>query len=373
MSGTSADAVDAALVSIDENRCEVISAIQLPLPNPIRDSVIGLFYPGVNEIDRMGELDVRLGRLFADATLQLLTQSEHTAGDIVAIGSHGQTVRHRPRNSEGANFTLQLGDPNTIAQITGITTVADFRRRDMAAGGQGAPLVPAFHQAVFSHPQRFRVVLNIGGIANITVLTADGAVYGYDTGPGNGLMDAWVARCTGEAVDCDGAWAGRGIVSTELFAALYAHPYFTIRPPKSTGREEFSLAWLLKTLQSFPHLSERDIQATLLELTARSIADQIKYAGDGGEVLVCGGGAHNGTLMRRLSALLPDFNVWTTDKFGIPVNYVEAAAFAWLAMRTLKQLTGNVPAVTGAHHEVVLGGIYPGTNKLGIHKNLDRK
>lgn len=360
MSGTSADAIDAALMSIDENHCQVISALQFPLPHAIRERIIGLFHPGVNEIDQMGELDIKLGRLFADAVLQLLARSDYQAGDIVAIGSHGQTIRHRPRNVGGANFTLQIGDPNTIAQITGITTVADFRRRDMAAGGQGAPLVPAFHQAVFSRPQHFRVVLNIGGIANITVLSPDGSVHGYDTGPGNGLMDAWVARCTGEEVDRDGAWAARGSVSLELLHALSDHSYFILPPPKSTGREEFSLDWLLNTLQGFPQLSEGDIQATLLELTARSIADQIKNAGESGDILVCGGGAHNGTLMRRLSALLPDFNIHTTDAFGIPVDYVEAAAFAWLAMRSIKQLTGNIPAVTGAHHEVVLGGIYPG-------------
>jgi anhydro-N-acetylmuramic acid kinase len=360
MSGTSADAVDAALVSIDSDHCEVVSALHLPLPEPIRDGVIGLFNSGTNEIDRTGELDIVLGRLFAEAVLRLLAQTGHSATDIVAIGSHGQTIRHRPRNLSGVNFTWQIGDPNTIAQLTGITTVADFRRRDMAAGGQGAPLVPAFHRAIFANPQQFRVLLNIGGIANITLLHPSGEVRGYDTGPGNGLMDAWISRRTGKKIDQDGKWAESGQVSSELFNTLYSHPYFTLPSPKSTGREEFSLEWLLAILQAFPTLPDQDIQATLLELTARSIADQVGCHGEQGDVLVCGGGAHNGALMQRLERLLPAFKVCTTGELGVPVDYVEAAAFAWLAMRTLSQLSGNIPAVTGAYEEVVLGGIYPG-------------
>lgn len=360
MSGTSADAVDAALVSIEKDRCQVVSALQLPLPQNIRERIIGLFDPGANEIDRMGELDIAMGRLFAEAALDLITLAGLSATDIAAIGSHGQTIRHRPRNSSGMNFTWQIGDPNTIAQLTGITTVADFRRRDMAAGGQGAPLVPAFHRAVFADRSQHRVVLNIGGIANITVLHPDGQVRGYDTGPGNGLMDAWIARCTGAKIDRNGDWGKGGKLSKELFSVLYSHPYFTLSPPKSTGREEFSLEWLLTILQAFPSLQHQDVQATLLELTARSISDQIGYCGERGEVLVCGGGAHNSALMERLTQLLPDFSVRTTGEFGVPVDYVEAVAFAWLAMRSLSRLSGNIPAVTGAHEEVVLGGIYPG-------------
>jgi anhydro-N-acetylmuramic acid kinase len=369
MSGTSADAVDAALVSIDDNHhLDVVSVLQLPLPEPIREHVIGLFNPGTNEIDRVGELDVTLGTLFAEAALRLITQAGHSSSDIAAIGSHGQTIRHRPRNHSGVNFTLQIGDPNTIAQLTGITTVADFRRRDMAAGGQGAPLVPAFHHAVFADPQHYRVVLNIGGIANITVLHPDGAVRGYDTGPGNGLMDAWTTYCTGNKIDRNGEWAKRGTLSRELFNILYSHPYFTLSPPKSTGREEFSLDWLQKILQAFPALPHEDVQATLLELTARSIADQIDHWGSPGDVLVCGGGAHNGALMARLKTLLPAFTVRNTGVLGIPADYVEAVAFAWLAMRTLNRLSGNIPAVTGAHEEVVLGGIYPGAPPEGLNR-----
>lgn len=360
MSGTSTDAIDAALVSIENDLCQVVSAFPLPLPEPIRGAVFGLFDPSSNEIDRMGELDVALGKLFAEAALGLLEQSGYSAADVVAIGSHGQTIRHRPRILGGGSFTLQIGDPNTIAQITGITTVADFRRRDIAAGGQGAPLVPAFHRAVFARADQSRILLNIGGIANITLLPSSGEVRGYDTGPGNGLMDAWISYRTGQRIDRDGKWAASGQVCNELFEALYSHPYFSLPAPKSTGREEFSLGWLTSILQAFPKLPDHHVQATLLELTARSIADQIRRQSEQGEVLVCGGGAHNGALMRRLKLLLANFSVRTTDDFGIPIDYVEAAAFAWLAMRTLNHQSGNIPAVTGAYEEVVLGGIYPG-------------
>ena len=369
MSGTSADAVDAALVLIDNNHCEVVSAIQLPFPELVRQRIIGLFNPGANEIDRMGELDITLGRLFADAALLVVKQAGKSTREITAIGSHGQTIRHRPRNGDAMNFTLQIGDPNTIAQLTGITTVADFRRRDMAVGGQGAPLVPAFHRAVFASAHQLRVVLNIGGIANITLLHPEGETRGYDTGPGNGLMDAWISHCIGEKIDRGGRWANGGQVSAELLRALYSHGYFSLRPPKSTGREEFSLDWLLHILQGFPSLSHQNVQATLLELTARSIADQISGHGDRGEVLVCGGGVNNSSLMARLKVLLPGFTVRNTGEVGIPTDYVEAAAFAWLAMRTLNRLSGNIPAVTGAQEEVILGGIYPG----GSPGSLDGK
>lgn len=360
MSGTSADAVDAALVLLDGKDCRVLQAIQLPLPRPVRQKILSLFTSGSDEIDRMGALDRELGGLFAEAVIQLLQTTGYSASDIIAIGSHGQTIRHRPRLNSGFGFTLQIGDPNTIAEITGITTVADFRRRDMVAGGQGAPLVPAFHQAVFADVQRSRVVLNLGGIANITVLPAKGSVRGYDTGPGNGLMDAWIFHCEGETIDRDGNWATGGLVIPDLFAQLYTHPYFGLPAPKSTGREEFSLAWLQEVLQAFPAVAPQDVQATLLELTARSVADQINGFGDVADVLVCGGGSKNGMVMKRLHELLPQCSIHVTDEFGIPADYVEAAAFAWLAMRTLNNLAGNITTVTGAEREVILGGIYPG-------------
>lgn len=361
MSGTSADAIDAALVFLDGKDCRVLQAIQLPLPAHVRQQILNLFTSGSDEIDRVGALDRELGALFADAVLRLLQTTGHSASDITAIGSHGQTIRHRPRLNKDFGFTLQIGDPNTIAELTGITTVADFRRRDIAAGGQGAPLVPAFHQAVFGNSQRSRVVLNIGGIANITVLPVEGAVRGYDTGPGNGLMDAWIFHCKGETIDRDGTWAAGGTVIPDLFAQLYAHPYFSLAAPKSTGREEFSLGWLQEVLQAFPTIAQQDVQATLLELTARSITDQINGLADLADVLVCGGGSKNRALMKRLGELLPQQSIHTTDEFGIPTDYVEAAAFAWLAMRTLNHLAGNITTVTGAEREVILGGIYPGT------------
>jgi len=366
MSGTSADAIDAALVSADSNHFRVVSAVQHALPPTIREQIKALFEPSENEIDRMGSLDKELGRLFTEAVAQLLSASGHSAVQIEAIGSHGQTIRHRPRLATGHNFTLQIGDPITIAELTGITTVADFRRRDMAVGGQGAPLVPAFHRAVFHVPGRHRIILNIGGIANNTVIAPDGSVRGFDTGPGNGLMDAWIFHCKGEYIDRGGFWATSGQVSDALFQKLFAHPYFQLAAPKSTGREEFSPAWLLNVLREFPGLPTEDIQATILELTARSIAAEIEAICASAEVLVCGGGAHNSALMQRLAALLPSFQVSTTEAAGVPVNYVEAAAFAWLAMRTLNGLSGNMTAVTGANREAVLGGIYPGANWPGL-------
>lgn len=366
MSGTSADAIDAALVAADESQFRVVTTLQQNLSPAIQTRIKALFEPSEDEIDRMGSLDKELGVLFADAAMQLLAESGHTAEEISAIGSHGQTIRHRPRLGEGRNFTLQIGDPNTIAELTGITTVADFRRRDMAAGGQGAPLVPAFHRAVFHAPGRHRIILNIGGIANITALAPDGSVHGFDTGPGNGLLDAWIFQCQNKLIDRGGCWAASGQVCTALFTKLFDHPFFRLAAPKSTGREEFSLAWLQRVLGEFPGLAAEDIQATLLELTARSIAVEIERICTAAEVLVCGGGAYNATLIRRLMSLLPACRVSTTDELGVPVSHVEAAAFAWLAMRTLSHLPGNVKAVTGANKEVVLGGIYPGTHGPGL-------
>lgn len=365
MSGTSADAIDAALVDIQESSCRVITARQFPLSDELRMRIIGLYQPGENEVDRLGSLDQAIGRAFGDAVVRLLDDSDLSAQEITAVGSHGQTIRHRPRIQSGENFTLQIGDPNLIAQRTGIITVADFRRRDMAAGGQGAPLVPAFHRAVFATPEKNRIILNIGGIANITLLKSDGSTSGYDTGPGNGLMDAWISRCRGARFDVQGGWAASGQINSPLLKALCAHPYFRLPPPKSTGKEEFHLHWLDSVLQEHPPISSEDVQATLLELTAVSIAEQICSECKGADVVVCGGGAHNTALLQRLGELLEYSEIYTTDKLGIPSDFVEAAAFAWLAMRTLKGLTGNLCSVTGAKEEVVLGGIYPGRNWNG--------
>lgn len=367
MSGTSADAVDAVLVDITDRHCRSVLSHKLPLPDSLRSRITDLYHPGQNEIDRFGSLDREIAECFATAVQQLLQNAQISADGITAIGSHGQTIRHRPRPETGRAFTLQIGDPNVIAEVTGITTVADFRRRDMAVGGQGAPLVPAFHKAVFSAAERYRVILNIGGIANITLLPEQcGAVRGYDTGPGNGLMDAWIQRNLGRPFDDQGAWAASGKVDHRLLTKLLAHPYFTLPSPKSTGREEFHPNWLDQILHSHPSNKPEDIQATLLELTAISIAEHIKKETTKGEIFVCGGGARNKALLSRLQQLLPSFALDTTAALGISPDDVEAAAFAWLAMRTLQGAPGNLASVTGAAEDVILGGIYPGKNWRGL-------
>lgn len=360
MSGTSADAIDAALVSIEQSQFEIISTYQHPLNNETRSRILDLYHPDLNEIDRLGALDVELGKLFAEAALSVIDAAGLSPCQISAIGSHGQTIRHRPRQPVSYPFTLQIGDPNTIAEQTGITTVADFRRRDMAVGGQGAPLVPAFHQAMFAHETRSRIILNIGGIANITVLPPEGDVKGYDTGPGNGLMDAWIQKCKGKNLDDGGQWAMTGNVSTTLLKTMLAHDYFQLPPPKSTGREEFHIRWLVNVLKQLSPISDQDIQASLLELTAVSIRDCIIRECNEGDILLCGGGAYNLALRARLSELMPHYHVTSTEAFGIPPTWVEASAFAWLAMRTMHQLTGNLRSVTGAYKDVILGGVYPG-------------
>ncbi|CAK0780652.1 Anhydro-N-acetylmuramic acid kinase [Gammaproteobacteria bacterium] len=358
MSGTSLDGIDAALTSFDGEHPRLLAAYCQPYPDALREELLTLCRPGEGDPDRLGPMDVALGRRFATAALELLTRAAVNPEAVRAIGSHGQTIRHRPT---GPNpFTWQIADPNIIAQMTGITTVADFRRRDMAVGGEGAPLVPAFHRAVFTAAQP-RVVLNVGGIANITWLPADsaGAVTGFDTGPGNTLMDAWVRRHSGQVRDEGGKWAAEGAVVEELLEALLVDPYFSRPPPKSTGREYFDLAWLDAVLATHRALSPGDVQATLCELTAATVAGAVHdHCPEAVEVLVCGGGVHNATLMTRLAARLAPRPVRSTITEGIDPDWVEAIAFAWLARRTLRGLPGNLPAVTGARQEVVLGGIY---------------
>jgi anhydro-N-acetylmuramic acid kinase len=308
------------------------------------------------DLDAFGRLDVEIGQHFADAALHLLEHSGIPATAVRAIGSHGQTVRHRPTGEYP--FTLQLGDPTTIAERCRIDVVADFRRADLAAGGQGAPLLPALHAMLLARPGHARVVLNLGGIANITVLGADGSVRGFDTGPANGLLDAWCLRHRGEPFDRDGALAASGRIDPELLDAMLADRYFALPPPKSTGREHFHLDWLA-THAPLAALSPADVQATLLELTARSVASAImQHAPDAEEVLACGGGVHNGALMRRLDELLAPRALSSTAQHGIDPDFLEATAFAWLARQRLLGLPGNLPAVTGARGPRVLGAIY---------------
>jgi anhydro-N-acetylmuramic acid kinase len=360
MSGTSMDAIDAALVDFTQG-VRLLGTYSLPLPTEIRQRLTMLCQSGPDEIERMGRIDSELGQLFAAATLALLHSSEHHSSQIKAIGSHGQTIRHRPLSQPP--FTLQIGDPNVIAERTGITVVADFRRRDMAAGGQGAPLVPAFHASVFSSPQRHRIVLNLGGIANITIIPAGRpeATFGFDTGPANTLMDSWCLHRKGEPFDKGGEWAASGDIDPALLERLLSHPYFSRLAPKSTGREDFHLPWLQEAIAAeHRSISDENIQATLLELTAHSIAAAIANTGLGqGELLLCGGGINNTALQHRLQALLPSWSLHSTADFGLAPSWVEATAFAWLARQTLLGLPGNLASVTGAVGPRILGGIYP--------------
>ena len=361
MSGTSADAIDAVLVDLHTTP-QLIAQHTLPLPAHIKQQIHALSLPGDNEIDRMGALDVDLGRLFAQACIELLTKTGISASHISAIGSHGQTIRHRPPGSSEGRFTLQIGDPNQIAELTQITTVADFRRRDMAAGGQGAPLVPAFHQAIFHTPDTDRVIVNIGGMANITWLPAQGKALGFDTGPGNVLMDIWIAEHLGKSYDQGGAWSASGQICEPLLNQLLAMPYFKMPAPKSTGRESFNLIWLNSCLDRLAStIAPANVQATLLELTAITIVDSISALGSTPkEIFICGGGAYNTALMQRLKTLLTKDAVASTAALGVDPQWIEAMAFAWLAKQTINHQPGNLRAVTGANREVILGGVYYG-------------
>jgi anhydro-N-acetylmuramic acid kinase len=362
MSGTSLDAIDAVLVDFSGDLPNLRYSINHPLPQALRADIQDLCSPGDNEIERLGQADILLGKAFANAANDLLKSANVSNTDVIAIGSHGQTIRHLPE----IGFTLQIGDPNIIAEHTGITTVADLRRRDMAAGGQGAPLVSAFHAAVFSNEQhsdeqQARVILNIGGMANVTLLIPGQPVSGFDTGPGNILMDAWIQHHQQQTFDRNGAWAASGAVDDALLANMLQDDFFQQPPPKSTGRERFNLDWLNQHLNvSEPSLAAEDIQATLCELTAASIANAVtNFAPAGSGIIVCGGGARNSYLMERLAKRLSGNALKTSDESGIAAEWVEATAFAWLARETLAHRPGNVPTVTGAARPVVLGGIYP--------------
>ena len=356
ISGTSADGIDAALVRF-EPRLEVIGASTTPYPEALRARILALASTrAAIDLDDYGALDVAIGICFADAALALLRDKRVDPADVAAIGSHGQTIRHRPGGAYP--FTLQVGDPSVIAERTRITTVADFRRADVAAGGQGAPLLPALHAALFVARDRTRVILNLGGIANITVLTPGRDVLGFDTGPANCLLDAWALRRLGKPRDENGAWAKSGRVDRDLLSALSSDAYFAAPAPKSTGREYFNLDWLDANLRA--NIDPKDVQATLLALSAASIAQAIRAAApDVREVFACGGGAHNTALMDALRAELAPAAVQDTFALGLDPDYVEAAGFAWLARARLAGAPGNLPAVTGARGPRQLGAIYP--------------
>lgn len=357
ISGTSADSIDAALVRFDSGVPQVLATHAHPWPGAVRERVLALAQAeAALDLDTFGRLDVQIARCFAEAALQLLERCGTSARSVRAIGSHGQTLRHRPQGE--SPFTLQLGDPSVIAELCRIDVVADFRRADIAAGGQGAPLLPALHAMLLARPGHTRVVLNLGGIANITVLDADGCVLGFDTGPANGLLDAWCLRQRGEPFDRGGGFAASGKVDSELLSALLHDAYFALPPPKSTGREHFHLGWLTRH-SALGGIKPEDVQATLLELTARSVATAIaQHAPMADDVLACGGGVHNGLLMQRLSELLSPCTMRSTADFGIDPDFLEATAFAWLARQRLLDLPGNLPAVTGARGSRVLGAVY---------------
>ncbi|HZP68056.1 MAG TPA: anhydro-N-acetylmuramic acid kinase [Rudaea sp.] len=361
ISGTSADGIDAALVSFAPQPM-LHTALIHPYDDDLRRRILALAQgDGCIALDELGRLDVEIARAFANAAEALLTKAGVDRDRVAAIGSHGQTVRHRPQGV--APYTMQLGDPNVIAEITRITTAADFRRRDLAAGGQGAPLAPAFHAAMIARGEAARVVLNLGGIANITIVPREGGgpVRGFDTGPASCLLDAWMQHERGRAFDEGGKFAASGRVDRRLLERLLAEPYFAAAPPKSTGREVFHLTWLAQKLAGM-RVESADVQATLVALTARSIADAVHmHAPDTREVLVCGGGVHNPVLMAAIGQALAPADVASVARLGIDPDFVEAMTFAWLARERLAgRPLADVPDVTGARGPRALGGVYFG-------------
>ena len=360
MSGTSLDALDAVLATFGQGSMKLVGQVSVPLPGKLRELLLSLCHPGDNEIERLCHADMAFARQAAEAVKQLLNDAGTPASAVCAIGSHGQTVRHYPI----LGTSVQIGDPNRIAEQTGITTVADFRRRDMAAGGEGAPLVPAFHQFLFRRASSTRVLANIGGMANITVLPGeeDQPVTGFDTGPGNTLLDGWCQRYLQRPYDADGAWAATGTVDHALLEQLLSDPFFALRPPKSTGREYFHLDWLDAALEQTgkQDLPGEVVQATLVELTACTLAQAIETSAPACQsVYLCGGGVFNRLLVERIRTHLPDCQLADTSVLGLDPRWVEAAAFAWLARQAQLGLAGNLPAVTNASGLRVLGGIYP--------------
>jgi anhydro-N-acetylmuramic acid kinase len=358
MSGTSMDAIDVALVQIENEKLVLRQYRQFPIRDELRNSVRRLSV--TSSIGEISRLDCLLGQLFADSVLNLLEEAGVNSGEIAGIGSHGQTVLHLP--DDDPPRTVQIGDANIIAFRTGITTVADFRRMDIAAGGQGAPLAPAFHAFQFSSDKTNRVILNLGGMANITVLPGGKTtmVTGFDTGPGNALLDDWAQQHLDQPFDRNGVWADSGKVNEALLKLMMEDPYFKILPPKSTGRDYFNLEWLNNLLLlSGLDVLPVDVQATLLELTVNTISSAIKgHAGETGEILVCGGGVHNPVLMKSLADKLPGIQINSTAKYGLDPDCIEAVAFAWLAKCRLDKIPGNLPSVTGAGSPQILGAVY---------------
>lgn len=360
MSGTSLDGVDGVLLAFSAGKPAVYAHAFASFPPLLRAELLALNTPGDNELHRAALAASGLVRVYAGVVQTLLTQSGQHPRDITAIGAHGQTVRHRPGEFDGTGYTLQLNNPALLAELTGIDVVADFRSRDVAAGGQGAPLVPLFHREVFGRDDVPVCVLNLGGISNLSVLRADGGVLGFDCGPGNTLMDHWCQQHTGRAFDEAGRWAASGRVLPALLSALLSDPYLQAAPPKSTGRDLFNPDWLNARLSPFHDASPSDVQATLLEFTAASCThDLVRYGNGSSTLIVCGGGALNTALMQRLGATLPGMTVASSADFGLPPLQVEAAAFAWLARKAILRETGSLESITGTQGARVLGAVYP--------------
>ncbi len=356
MSGTSLDGVDAVLADFAAPSPQLLKTRFLPYDERLRSQLLALHQAGNDELHRAAMMSNELSVLYANAVNDLLKTSGLVSKDVIAVGCHGQTVRHCPEVDK--NYTIQLVNAALLAELTAVTVVADFRSRDVAAGGQGAPLVPAFHKAIFMRPEYSRVILNIGGISNITSLDPGKLVIGFDCGPGNLLMDAWCLRHTDRPYDQDGEWASSGKIISTLLDKLLAHLFFSLPPPKSTGRDMFNMSWLEQYLLG--HEKPEDVQATLLQLTAQTIANSIiDYCPTSEEIYVCGGGAHNGLLMSCLSGALSEKSVGLTDQLGVNADWVEAYAFAWLAQQTITGVPSNLPAVTGAKGSRILGAIYP--------------
>ena len=368
MSGTSADGVDAVAVSFTDHGLTAHRLTHTPFPDPLRATVQRLMHVSDDELDLANRTAVELSEFYAKAVDRLLTEAEMDRRTITAIGCHGQTVRHDP-NGEYP-FTLQLVNGAVLAELTGIRVVCDFRSADIAAGGQGAPLAPAFHAAMMRSANTPTVVVNLGGIANITVLDTDPAtpVLGFDTGPANTLMDAWVHRCRGKLFDKDGDWARTGIVNQDLLDTFLEDDYFNLAPPKSTGRDYFNIDWVSGYLDDFAPIKPQDVQATLAHLTGKSVTYAINaYAASSGALLVCGGGSRNPMLMELLAAENPERLVTDTSHVGIEPEQVEALAFAWLARQRILECPGNLPSVTGASGPRLLGAVYLPAKKVGKH------
>ena len=364
MSGTSMDGVDAALVDFSASKPRVVQHASAAFVDALRSEFLSLNTSGTDELHRAALAANALARLYAGVVHELLSNSGTPRAEVRAIGAHGQTVRHRPQCFDGCGYTLQLNNPALLAELTGIDVVADFRSRDVAAGGQGAPLVPAFHLEMFGQSGQSIAVLNLGGISNVSVLDArrpgPSLVTGFDCGPGNALMDYWCQRFTGEKFDAGGQWAATGQVLPQLLELLASDPFFAKPPPKSTGRDLFNPQWLQDQLESLPQARAQDVQATLTELTAMSCCAAVaQFAPECTTLIVCGGGALNAQLMHRLRVRIPAVRVESSALHGLAPQQVEATAFAWLARKTVRRESGNLRGVTGASGERILGAVYP--------------